>query len=62
MVVIYLDSRVTSHKFLGVMIDETLKFDVHMNEVCTNILQPVLSDKLPLPDNVLLNLYCALIY
>ena len=30
-------SRVTSHKFLGVMFDETLKFDVHINKICTKI-------------------------
>ena len=31
--------RVTSHTFLGVMIDQTLEFDVHVLKVCTKVSQ-----------------------
>ena len=32
-------SGVTSHKFLGVTMDEILKLDVHINEICTKVSQ-----------------------
>ena len=31
----------TSHKLLEVMMDETLKFDVHISKVCTKVLQSI---------------------
>ena len=57
--------RVTSHKFPEVMIDETLKFDVSINKVCTKVSQSIgvitrVSNMVP--DNVLHSLYYALMY
>ena len=34
-------SRVTSQKFLGVMIHETFKFDVHISKVSTKVSQSI---------------------
>jgi len=57
--------RVCSHKFLGVIIDETLKFDVHIYELCVRISQSIgimrrVSDMVPL--SVLRKLYYALLF
>ena len=56
-------SNVTSHKFLGVMIDETLKFDIHIIKICTKGSQPIGGTRRVsnmVPDNVLHSLYYAL--
>ena len=34
-------SRVTSRKFLWVMIDENLKINVHINKVCAKVLSSI---------------------
>ena len=58
-------SRVTSHKFLGIMVDETLHFDVHIDKLCSKVSQskcvicPVSNVG---PDNVLQSLYYTLIF
>ena len=57
-------SRSTSYKFLGVLIHETWKFDVHNNKACTKILQSlgvIRRVSTMVPDNVLHNLYYVLI-
>ena len=33
--------RVNSYKFLGIIIDETLKFDVYINKICTKVSQSI---------------------
>ena len=58
-------SRVSSHNFQGVVIDETLKFEVHIKKVCTKVSQSIdvfrrVSNMVL--DNVPYSLYYALIY
>ena len=58
-------SRVTFHNFQGVLIDEILKFKVHINKVCTKVSQSIgvirrVSNMVL--DNVLHSLYYALAY
>ena len=58
-------SRIISHKFLGVMIDEPLKVDVHINKVCTKVSQSIgVIRRVPkmMPDHLLHSSYYAPIY
>ena len=57
--------RVTDHKFLGVTIDETLKFDVHINKLCAKVSQSIgILRRISylVPHSVLRNVYYALVY
>jgi len=58
-------ARTSNHKFLGVFIDDKLKFDIHINKLCSEVFQSIgfmrrISYLVPL--NVLWNLYHTLIY
>ena len=58
-------ARTSNHKFLGVFIDDKLKFDIHINKLCSKVSQSIgimrrISHLVPL--NVLRNLYNTLIY
>ena len=63
--VLLMHLELLAFKFLGFMIDETRKLDVHIYKVCTKILQSIgifrrLSSMVP--DNVLHGLYYAFTY
>ena len=57
--------RASSHKFLGIFIDETLKFDVHVNQLCSKIsrnLGLIRRIKSFVPKNVVRQLHFSLIF
>ena len=58
-------ARTYNHKFLGVFINDKLKFDIHIHKFCSKVSQSIgimrrISHLVPL--NVLRNLYYTLIY
>ena len=58
-------SNISRVKLRGVVIDKTLKFEIHTNKVCTKVSQSIGVIKRVsnmMPENVLHSLYCALIY
>ena len=60
-------TRITSCKFLGVNIDETLKFDVHPSKLCTKVLQSMVvsrrvSNMAPLTASAMLLYIHAMIF
>ena len=58
-------SRGSGYKFLGLLIDETLKIDVNLNQVWTKVSQSIYvirRDSSMVSDNVLHSLYCVVIF
>ena len=58
-------ARTFNHKFLGVFIDDELKFDIHINKLCSKVFQGIgvvsrISHLVPV--NFSWNLYYTLLY
>ena len=58
-------ARTSHHKFLCVFIDDELKFEKHINKLCSKVSQSIdVMKRIShlVPADLLRNLYCTLIY